>query len=317
MDAAIDLATAPVAVTGASGFIGRALVRHLHAQGRTVTALARHACEAPAGVREVRADSYDDPAALEDAFRGAGCVLHLAALAHRAGSAAEFEASVRAAQSVVAAAQRCGVRRLVFLSSIGVNGHRTEARPFTEDDPPRPGEAYAHSKLQAEQAVTAASRSAGLDYVIVRPPLVYGPDAPGNFGRLLRLVRRGWPLPLGTVRNARSFIALDNLVDLLALCSTHPAAANQLLLAADAEDLSTPELVRCIAAGLGVPARLLPAPPGLLRLGARMLGRERLADSLLASLRVDASRARRLLGWQPPVRAAEGVRRAAQESHLP
>src|SRR6185369_15067825 len=155
MAASPGLDTAPLAVTGASGFIGRALVRHLHAQGRSVTAVARHAWEAPAGVRQVAVASYEDAAALDGAFRGAGCVVHLAALAHRAGSAAEFDASVRAAQGVVAAAKRCGVQRLVFLSSIGVNGHRTDGRPFTEEDPPRPVEAYAHSKLRAEQAVTA------------------------------------------------------------------------------------------------------------------------------------------------------------------
>jgi len=309
--------TSPVVVTGASGFIGRALVRHLHAQARAVTAVARHAWAAPAGVRQVTVTGYEDATALEGAFTGAGCVLHLAALAHRAGSAGEFDASVRAAGAVVAAARAAGVRRLVFLSSIGVNGHRTEGRPFTEQDPPHPVEAYARSKLQAEQAVIAGCRGAAMDYVIVRPPLVVGPDAPGNFGRLVRLVRRGWPLPLGAVRNARSFIALDNLVDLLALCVAHPAAANQLLLAADAEELSTPELVRCIAAGLAVPARLLPVPPGWLRLGARLLGRERLADSLCASLQVDASRARRLLGWRPPVAAAEAVRRAARASRTP
>lgn len=315
MEAAIDLAGAPVAVTGASGFIGRALVRHLHAQGRAVFAVARHACDVPAGVGRVAIETYEDRAALQTAFRGAGCVLHLAALAHRSGNAAEFDASVRAARNVAEAAKDCGVRRLVFLSSIGVNGSRTEGRPFTEGDVPRPVEAYAHSKLQAEQAVIAACQGSALEYVIVRPPLVYGPDAPGNFGRLLRLVRRGWPLPLGGVTNARSFIALDNLVDLLALCTAHPAAANQVLLAADAEDLSTPELVRCIAAGLGVPARVLPVPTGLLRLGATIVGQARLADSLCASLQVDGSKARRLLGWHPPVRAAEGVRRAAQASH--
>lgn len=305
-------AALPVAITGASGFIGRALVRHLHAQGCAVTAVARHPWDAPAGVRVIGLQDYEDTAALAAAFQGVACVLHLAALAHREGSGAEFDASVRAARSVAATARRCGARRLVFLSSIGVNGHRTEGKPFTEEDAPRPVEPYAHSKLQAEQAVIAACAGSALDYAIVRPPLVYGPDAPGNFGRLVRLVRRGWPLPLGAIRNARSFIALENLVDLLALCASHPAAAGQVLLAADGEDLSTPELVRCIAAGLGVPARLLPVPPGLLHLGAQLLGRERLVDSLCGSLQVDASRARRLLGWQPRVNAAEGVRRAAQ-----
>jgi len=312
-----DPASSPIAITGASGFIGRALARHLHARGCAVTAVARHAWDAPAGVRVIGLQDYEDTAALAAAFQGVSCVLHLAALAHREGSAAEFDASVRAARSVAETALRSGVRRLVFLSSIGVNGHRTDGRPFTEEDAPRPAEPYAHSKLQAEQAVIAACAGSTLDYVIVRPPLVYGPDAPGNFGRLVRLVRRGWPLPLGAIRNARSFIALENLVDLLAVCAHHPAAANQVLLAADAEDLSTPELVRCIAAGLGLPARLVPVPPGLLRAGAQLLGRERLADSLCGSLQVDAAKAGRLLGWQPRVRAAEGVRRAAAASRTP
>lgn len=303
-----------VAVTGASGFIGRALVRQLHAQGRAVTAVARHAWAAPAGVRVLALASYEDAAALDGAFAGAHCVVHLAALAHRAGSAPEFDASVRAAQAVAAAAARCGVRRLVLLSSIGVNGQRTDAAPFTEDDPPRPAEPYAHSKLQAERAVVAAAAGTPLEYVIVRPPLVYGPDAPGNFGRLVRLVQRGWPLPFGAIANARTFIGLDNLVDLLAACIDHPAAANQLLLAGDSEDLSTPQLVRCIADGLGRPARLLPVPPGWLRGAAALLGRERLADSLCGSLRVDSSKARRLLQWRPRVGAADGVRRAARES---
>lgn len=317
MEPAADLARAPVVVTGASGFIGRALVRGLHARGRTVTAVARHACDVPAGVRQVIVDSYEDRAALARAFDGAGCVLHLAALAHREGSRSEFDASVHAAQCVAAAARDAELRRLVLLSSIGVNGNRTGGRPFTEDDPPQPVEPYAHSKLRAEQAVVDACTASGLEYVIVRPPLVYGPGAPGNFGRLVRLVARGWPLPLGAIRNARSFIALDSLVELLALCSVHPAAANQLLLAADAQDLSTPELVRAIAAGLGVPARLLPAPPALLRLAAALLGRARLADSLCGSLQVDARKARELLGWHPAVAPAEGVARAAAASPLP
>jgi len=270
-----------VHVTGAGGFIGRHLVPALARAGHEVQ-------PAPAG---------------------ADVIVHLAGIAHRKASAEELqEVNVRLPERVARQAPR-----FVFMSSVKVHGERSTA-PFTERSPIRPADAYGESKARAEDALRSI---AGLKLAVLRPPLVYGPRVKANFLALMRAVARGWPLPLASVRNARTFVALDNLVDLLALCSTHPAAANQLLLAADAEDLSTPELVRCIAAGLGVPARLLPAPPGLLRLGARMLGRERLADSLLASLQVDASRARRLLGWQPPVRAAEGVRRAAQESHLP
>ncbi|GAB3658243.1 NAD-dependent epimerase/dehydratase family protein [Ramlibacter alkalitolerans] len=299
-----------VVVTGASGFIGRALVRHLHAAGRPVVAVSRHAWTPPAGVRAVAVAGYDDVATLAAAVPAGSVVVHLASIAHRGGEAAEFTASTRAAQDMLAAAAAAGARRFVFVSSIGVNGNVTHGKPFTEADPPEPAEPYARSKLRAEEIV----RAGPLEHVILRPPLVAGPDAPGNFGRLLRAVRSGLPLPFASIRNARTFIAIDNLVDLLALCLDHPAAANQLLLAGDAEDLSTPELVRCIAEGLGRPARLFPLPSGLLRALAAGAGKARLAESLCGSLQVDAGKAKRLLGWQPRLTAAEGVRRAAAES---
>jgi nucleoside-diphosphate-sugar epimerase len=295
-------------ITGASGFVGRALATHAQAHGNQVVALSR----SDGSLRD-----YEDVDALARAFAQADAVVHLAALAHRQGTPEEFAASVRATEAVVAAARRAGVGRLVHLSSIGVNGIRTDGRPFTEDDPPRPVEPYAHSKLQAERAVIAARTGGPLETVIVRPPLVYGPNAPGNFGRLVRLVRRGWPLPFGAIDNARTFIALENLVDFLTLCTTHPAAADQLLLVGDSEDLSTPELVRCIAAGLDVPARLLSVAPAILRLGETVFRQQRLAGSLFASLQVDSSKARRLLGWRPPVAAAEAVRSAARQSRFP
>jgi nucleoside-diphosphate-sugar epimerase len=295
-------------ITGASGFIGRALAIHAQAHGNQVVTLSR----SDGSLRD-----YEDVDALARAFAQADAVVHLAALAHRQGTPEEFAAGVRATEAVVAAAHRAGVGRLVHLSSIGVNGICTDGRPFTEDDPPRPVEPYAHSKLQAERAVIAARAGGPLETVIVRPPLVYGPNAPGNFGRLVRLVRGGWPLPFGAIDNARTFIALENLVDFLTLCTSHPAAADQLLLVGDSEGLSTPELVRCIAAGLDAPARLLPVPPVILRLGATVFRQQRLASSLFASLQVDSSKARRLLGWRPPVTAPEGVRSAARRSRFP
>jgi len=299
-----------VVITGSSGFIGRALVRHLHASGRPVVAISRHAWTAPAGVRVATIASYDDAAALAAAVPAGSAVVHLASIAHRGGEAAEFTASTRAAQNMLAAAASAGARRFIFMSSIGVNGNVTHGRPFSERDPPHPVEPYAESKLRAEEIV----RAGPLEHVILRPPLVVGPDAPGNFGRLLRAVRSGLPLPFGAIRNARTFIGIDNLVDLLSLCLDHSAAANELLLAGDAEDLSTPELVRCIAQGLGRPARLFPVPPSGLRAVAALAGKARLAESLCGSLQVDASRARQLLGWKPRLPAGEGVRRAAAES---
>jgi nucleoside-diphosphate-sugar epimerase len=317
MRAAASVPRGPVVVTGASGFIGQALVRHLHALRQPVVALARHAWAAPSGVRVIAVSAYDDAAALDAACHGAAVVVHLAALAHRRGSPEDFAASVRATETVAAASRRAGVRRLVLLSSIGVNGNRTDSRPFTEDAQPQPAEPYAVSKLQAEQALLATARGSTLETVIVRPPLVYGPDAPGNFGRLVRAVRRGWPLPFAAIANRRTFIALENLLELLTLCLAHPAAANQLLLAGDAEDLSTAQLVRCIAEGLGRPPRLFPVPASWLQAAAALAGRRRLAESLCESLQVDTSRARRLLGWRPGTSAQDGVRRAAAESRLP
>lgn len=312
MRSASPLPSGAVVVTGASGFIGQALVRHLHALGQPVVAVARHAWAAPAGVRVIVVRAYEDDAALEAACRGGAALVHLAALAHRRGSAEEFGASVRATEAVAAVARRANVRRLVLLSSIGVNGNRTKAEPFTEETQPQPAEPYAVSKLQAEHALLTAARGSALETVIVRPPLVYGPDAPGNFGRLVRAVQRGWPLPFAAITNRRTFIALDNLLELLGLCLTHPAAANQLLLAGDAEDLSTAELVRCIAEGLGRPSRLFSLPPSWLQAAAAVSGRRRLAESLCESLQVDTSRARYLLGWRPSISAQEGVRRAAR-----
>ncbi len=299
-------------ITGASGFIGGALVHRLHGLGRPVSAISRRAGQWPAGVRRITVSGYEDAAALDEPCAGAGTVVHLAAVAHRGATAAEFGASVAAAEAVARAAARAHASRFVLVSSIGVNGNRTEGVPINEESPKRPEEAYAISKLQAEEAVTAALRGSRTDLVIVRPPLVYGPHAPGNFRRLVRLVCRGLPLPFASIHNARTFIGLSNLLDLLVLCVEHPAAAGELFVAGDAQDLSTPDLARRIGEGVGCPARLVPMPPGALTLGASVLGQRRLADSLCASLQVDTSKARRLLGWHPAVAAADGVRQAAR-----
>jgi nucleoside-diphosphate-sugar epimerase len=215
--------------------------------------------------------------------------------------------TVRLAQQ----AAEMGIRRFVFLSSIGVNGVRS-TRPFTEADAPAPQEPYAVSKLEAEHALMQIAEKTGMEVVILRPPLVYGPDAPGNFGRLLGAVRRGLPLPLGAVtHNRRTLVALDNLVDLIVTCVTHPAAANQIFLAGDSEDLSTADLLRRLAQALAVPLRLLPVPVWLLSATATMLGKRAMIDRLCGSLQVDISKARELLGWSPPLSVDEALRRTA------
>lgn len=289
-----------VAVTGASGFVGQALVARLGAAGHEPVPLSRG-----------RGIDYEDAQAMTARFDGADAVIHLAARAHRGGSDEDFSSNVRAARVAAQAARDAGVERFVLVSSIGVNGNVTHGRPFSESDLPAPVEPYARSKWQAEQSIRSILGGASTDFVIVRPPLVHGPGAPGNFGKLVHAVARGWPLPLASIRNARSLVGLDNLVDFLVRCTAHPAAANELFLVADGEDLSTPDIVRCIGRGLGREARLLPLPPALLRAAARAMGRARIAESLCDSLQVDASKARRLLGWKPRLPAAAGIEAAA------
>jgi nucleoside-diphosphate-sugar epimerase len=276
-----------VAVTGASGFVGQALVAGLRAAAHDVVPLSRAA-----------GTDYENPAAMKQSFRGCDAVVHLAARAHRGGGDDAFASNVQVARLAAQAARDASVARFVLVSSIGVNGNATHGRPFTEDDVPAPAEPYARSKWRAEQVVRDALEGSSTSLVIVRPPLVYGPRAPGNMGKLFRAVARGWPLPLASIANRRSFVGIDNLVDFLMLCLEHDEAGGQLFVVADGEPLSTPELVRRIARDLGREAKLFPFPPSLLVAGAKLLGRGRVAQSLCDDLEVDASKARRVLGWR-------------------
>jgi UDP-4-keto-D-FucNAc 4-reductase len=294
-----------VVVTGASGFVGRALCASARVAGHEVLGLSRGDAALAGG--------YEDVGGMERACQGAHVVVHLAARAHQGGSDADFECNVRVTRAVAQAAGNAGVPRVVLLSSIGVNGNVTRGKPFTEADAPAPMEPYARSKLRCEQELRAGLEGSGTQWVIVRPPLVYGPSAPGNFTRLAHAVASGLPLPLGAIRNQRTLVGIGNLCDALLLCATKPAAANQLLLVADDEDLSTPEIIRCIARGLQRPARLWNLPPALLRLTAAMAGRSRMAQSLCDSLQVDASRARHVLDWSPAVPPRHGIAQAARD----
>jgi len=208
-------------------------------------------------------------------------------------------------------AAAAGVKRFVFVSSIGVNGLTSGQEPFTPEGAANPQTPYAISKYEAEQGLYTISQETGLEIVVVRPPLVYGADAPGNFGTLVAMLRRGWPLPLGAVTtNRRSYVALPNLVDFLWTVCDHPAAANQVFLVSDGEDLSTTDLLRRLAAAMGRPARLLPVPVGLLALGAKMLSKPEVFQRLCGSLKVDIGKTQELLGWHPPIGVDEGLRRA-------
>lgn len=289
--------TGPIVVTGASGFIGRALVARLAGQGRALVALGR---------RELEAGG----ASLDRAIAGADAVVHLAARAHRGGADAEFAGDVALARSLSRLAAAGGVRRFVHMSSIGVLGTATHGTPFDEATAPAPKEPYAHAKLRAEEQV----RAQAVEWVILRPTMVYGPHAPGNFARLLAAVRKGWPLPFASVRNRRCLIGLQNLLDCIELSIDHPGAAHQTFVLADGDPVSTPELACLIGQGLGVAPRLLRVPPTLLAMAARATGRARMAESLLGDLEIDTGHIRRTLGWQPRVPAREGIVQAAAAS---
>jgi nucleoside-diphosphate-sugar epimerase len=305
-----------VLVTGSTGFIGRALVARLVADQRFVVraAVRRDSTELPPLVtRVITRDSATAIWTRAD-FIGVDAVVHLAGRAQVLRQSTENSllelrrVNVVATEQLAREAAAGGVTRFVFLSSVKVHG---DVGRYTEMDRPAPQEPYAVSKHEAELALTRVASEMGMQWVIIRPPLVYGPGARSNFLALMQAVARGYPLPLGAVHNRRSLIALDNLVDFIVTCIVQPAAANEVFLVSDDEDLSTTELVRRLASAMGVRARLIPVPPALLRAGARLLRRRDLASRLLGSLQVDSSKARRLLGWVPPVRVDEALARAA------
>ena len=281
-----------VLVTGANGFVGAALCDRLSEQGMVARAAARTGSSARNHSRIVQTVEVGDIHAGTDwttALADITHVVHLAARAHvmrevSRDPLADFR-TVNTAGTVNLACQAAaaGVRRFIYVSTIKVNGERTSGRSFRADDNPQPEDAYALSKLEAELALKAISQQAGLEVTIIRPPLVYGPGVKGNFLSMLRVLRRGWPLPLASCDNRRSLIGLTNLVDLLEKCVTHPAAAGQVFLAADGEDLSMPELLRRVARALGRKARLLPFPPAMLRLAARISGRPGIYERLCGS----------------------------------
>jgi len=307
-----------VLVTGANGFVGSALVLALRARGWQVHAAVRTPESSRDADREILIASVDDAPGWARAVRGVDCVVHLAARVHVMHDAAANplsafrQANVEGTRALAHAAAQAGVRRLVFLSSIKVNGESTTGRaPFTENDPPAPVDPYGVSKREAEDVLLGFGRDGPMEIVVIRPPLIYGPGVKANFRVMMRWLQRGIPLPLGSIHNRRTLVGLDNLVDLIATCLVHPSAANQVFLAGDGDDVSTTELLRRLAASLGVPARLVPVPAPLLEVAAALLGKSAVAQRLCGNLQVDISKARRILAWTPPVPVDEGLRRTA------
>lgn len=310
-----------VLITGASGFVGRGLIRAC-ADFDDIDVLAAIRSQQGCGESHVDFVAVGDISAEVNwagALEGVDVVVHLAGRAHVMGETprdalAKFR-SVNVGGTVALARQalEAGVKRFILISSIGVNGARTIGAPFGEGSIPAPHADYAVSKLEAEQALRKIAEGSTMEWVIVRPPLVYGVQAPGNFGRLLKLVSSGLPLPLASVENSRSMISLENLVHFLLRCITHSAAANQLFVVSDGIVLSTPEIITHLAAGMGMKARLLPCSPALLRWGASLIGRRGMYTQLCESLTIDSSKAQSLLEWIPPLPPELALQKCGRE----
>lgn len=309
---------ASLMVTGASGFIGRALCAELIRRRHPVRAIVRDESKIKdSRCLNIKVADIDAGTNWVAALQNIDVVVHLAARVHvmhdteadplMAFRAVNLEGTCNLARQAAAA----GVKRFVFISSVKVNGEATRAGvPFSADDMPAPLDPYGVSKMEAEQGLRQVAAATGMEVVIIRPPLVYGPGVKANFAALMRAVQRGLPLPLGAVHNLRSLVGLDNLVDLIVTCIAHPQAANQRFLVSDGHDLSTAELVRAMAHAATVSARLLPVPVWALQAGAKLLGKNDEVQRLCGNLQVDISKTRELLGWVPPVSVEEGLRRA-------
>ena len=300
-----------IIVTGATGFVGSHLVRSL--DGHELVAIGRTQVS---GVEQFIFRTLSPDTDFSGCFNDVECIVHAAARAHimkdeAADPLSEYRrVNVEGTLNLARQAAAAGVKRFIFISSIKVNGEQTEiGQPFSSQDTPAPEDFYGVSKQEAEHGLRELASETGMEVVIIRPPLVYGPGVKGNFASMIKLVGRGLPLPLGSVHNKRSLVALDNLVDLIITCIDHPGAANETFLVSDGEDLSTTQLLQGVAEAMGKPSRLIPVPARLLQLGATLIGRKAVAQRLLGSLQVDISHTQKCLNWTPPLTVKQGLQR--------
>lgn len=312
-----------ILLTGATGFVGRSLVKRLLDcdlyTKQIVCSLRNGKVPELDGVEQKIISAIDGSQNWVGLLQDVEAVVHCAARAHVMNehaddSLTEFrqvnvEGTLRLAQQ----ASEAGVRRFVYISSIKVNGESTQLEhPFTAEDVPAPQDPYGISKMEAEQGLRELSVRTGMEVVIIRPPLVYGRGVKANFATMMQWLKRGVPLPLGGITlNRRSLVYVENLVDLIAICIDHPKAANQTFLISDDEDVSTSALLRKMAKALGYPARLIKISPTLIKLSAKLIGKPGIADRLCGSLQVDITKTKELLGWKPKFSLDEGLLRTA------
>ncbi|MPZ47403.1 MAG: NAD-dependent epimerase/dehydratase family protein [Betaproteobacteria bacterium] len=302
-----------ITVTGANGFVGQALCAALHQSGHRVTAAVRTPIESTKPYPLVPVGDIHSATEWKPALLASDVVVHLAGRAHVMRDAQSdalalyrkinVEGSVRLAEQ----AAEAGVRRLIFMSSIKVNGEVTGERPFTEEDPPSPPDPYGISKLEAERALYEVCSRSRLELAILRPTLIYGFGAKGNLMQLMKAVDRGWPLPIGAVRNRRSLLGMGNLIGAVKVCLIHPAAAGATFLIADEQPVSSSQLAISVGHALGRPARLLPVPVSMLRLAGAMTGNSAAVNRLTSSLVVDSSKIRKTLGWRSTHPFEQGI----------
>ena len=311
-----------ICITGANGFIGKTLCKSLKAPDNHIRGFVR-AMDLYNNSSETEYISVGDIGSKtnwKDHLNGFDCIIHSAGLTHQMSSVKDINVynlvNIGGTKCLAEQAAEAGVKRLVFLSSVKVNGESTDQinmkQKFSYEDKPNPQDLYAKSKLGAEKSLWEISSITGLEVVVVRLPLVYGNGVKGNLKRLIKLVKSGIPLPLSLVKNQRSMIGIDNLIDLLVQCIDHPKANGKTFLASDGEDLSTPELIKLIATSMGRKASLFPLPISLLKFLSSIFGKSEEMNRLIGSLRVDNSYTKDILNWTPPVSVEEGIRRMVQ-----
>jgi nucleoside-diphosphate-sugar epimerase len=309
-----------ILVTGATGFVGSILCQRLLADSQQVRGTlleSESLLSLLEGVEPVVIDPLGPDTPWRHALSGIRTIIHLAARVHVMRETAtdplqEFrKVNLKGTERLARQAAQAGVKRFVFMSTIGVNGDNSGEKPYTENDIPHPHNPYSVSKYEAEFVLRQISIETGMEVVIIRAPLVYGPGNPGNFLSLLRIASKSMHLPLACISNKRSLIYVENLVDALATCATHPEAAGKTYLVCDGDDVSTPELVRQVAHALGVSPRLLPFPVSLMCLAGKLVGKSGAVNRLTGSLTVDSSKIRQELGWKPLFTMEEGLRETA------